>query len=183
MKYKNLPNQLTMLRVVMIPFFIAALMTGHSYTAAGLFAAASLTDALDGYIARKYHLVTNFGKLMDPLADKLLVVSALVCLVELGDIPAWMVIVILAREFTVTGLRSVAASAGRVIAAGFSGKLKTVFQMLAVIAFLLKNQPFESLGIPFAHIMLWIALVLTVYSGAEYVIKGRSLFKQVDQEV
>jgi CDP-diacylglycerol--glycerol-3-phosphate 3-phosphatidyltransferase len=176
MKYKNLPNQLTVLRVAMIPIFIAALMSGHSYMAAALFAAASLTDALDGWIARKYSLVTNFGKLMDPLADKLLVVSALVCLVELGEIPAWMVIVILAREFAVTGLRSVAASEGVVIAAGLSGKLKTVFQMIAILAILLENQPFERLGFPFATLALWIALALTVYSGAEYMIKSRKLF-------
>ncbi|MDR3295369.1 MAG: CDP-diacylglycerol--glycerol-3-phosphate 3-phosphatidyltransferase [Clostridiales Family XIII bacterium] len=176
MKNKNLPNQLTMLRVVMIPVFIVCLMTGHAVISAVIFAAAAATDALDGHIARKYNLISNFGKLMDPLADKLLVVSALVCLVELGEIPAWMVIVILAREFTITGLRSVAASEGVVIAAGFSGKLKTVFQMLAILAILLENRLFSLSGIPFARIMLWIAVLLTLYSGIEYIVKGRALF-------
>ncbi|MDR0424274.1 MAG: CDP-diacylglycerol--glycerol-3-phosphate 3-phosphatidyltransferase [Clostridiales Family XIII bacterium] len=177
MSMKNLPNQLTMLRIALVPVFIVVLMSGHYYSSAAIFAAASITDALDGYIARKYDLISNFGKLMDPLADKLLVVSALVCLVELGDIPAWIVIVILAREFAITGLRSVAASSGAVIAAGFSGKLKTVFQMIAIIALLLKNQPFEMAGVPFAYAMLMAALVLTIYSGAEYIVKNRQFFK------
>ncbi|MDR1135295.1 MAG: CDP-diacylglycerol--glycerol-3-phosphate 3-phosphatidyltransferase [Clostridiales Family XIII bacterium] len=177
MSIKNLPNQLTVLRVMMIPAFIIVLMNGHYYSSAVIFAVASVTDALDGYIARKYDLITNFGKLMDPLADKILVVSALVCLVELGDIPGWIVIIILAREFTITGLRSVAAAGGTVIAAGLSGKLKTVFQMVAIIALLLKNQPFEIIGLPFAWIMLIIALILTVYSGVEYIVKSRRFFK------
>lgn len=172
----NLPNQLTILRIILIPVFIVVLMMGHYYVAAGIFVVASATDALDGFIARKYNLVTNFGKLMDPLADKLLVVSALVCLVELGDIASWMVIVILAREFTITALRSVAASEGIVIAAGNSGKLKTVFQMVAITAILLKNWPFSMLGFPFADIMLWCALILTIYSGIEYMIKNKQVF-------
>lgn len=165
-----------MLRIILIPVFIVLLMTGHYYVSAGIFVIAAATDALDGYIARKHNLVTNFGKLMDPLADKLLVVSALVCLVQLGDIQAWIVIVILAREFTITALRSVAASEGIVIAAGNSGKLKTVFQMVAITAILLKNWPFELIGIPFADIMLWCALILTIYSGVEYMIKNKAVF-------
>ena len=120
----NLPNKLTMLRIILIPVFIIVLMTGHFYSSAVIFIIASTTDALDGYIARKYNLVTNFGKIMDPLADKLLVFSALICLVELGDVAGWMVIVILTREFTITGLRTVAAAQGIVIAAGWSGKIK-----------------------------------------------------------
>ncbi|MEL7658062.1 MAG: CDP-diacylglycerol--glycerol-3-phosphate 3-phosphatidyltransferase, partial [Bacillota bacterium] len=108
----NLPNKLTMLRILLIPVFIIVLMTGYYYISAIIFIAASATDALDGHIARKYNLVTNFGKIMDPLADKLLVISALICLVELGDVAGWMVIVILAREFTITGLRTVAAAQG-----------------------------------------------------------------------
>ncbi|MDR3242758.1 MAG: CDP-diacylglycerol--glycerol-3-phosphate 3-phosphatidyltransferase [Clostridiales Family XIII bacterium] len=172
----NAANQLTMFRVVLIPVFMALLLTGRYYASAAVFVVASLTDALDGFIARKYGLITNFGKLMDPLADKLLVVSALVCLVELGDIPAWMAVVILAREFTITALRSVAAGEGVVIAADKSGKLKTVFQMAAIIMILLKNQPFELIGVPFASVLLWIALLLTVYSGAEYLIKNRAVF-------
>jgi CDP-diacylglycerol--glycerol-3-phosphate 3-phosphatidyltransferase len=172
----NLPNALTIMRVLLIPFFIVFLLNGHWYTAAGIFIVASATDALDGHIARKKNLVTDFGKLMDPLADKLLVVSALVCLVELGTIAGWMVIVILAREFAITGLRSVAASSGKVIAAGLSGKLKTVAQMVAIILILLKNWPFSYTGIPVDQIMLWIAVALTVYSGAEYMIKNRQAF-------
>ncbi|MEG1930568.1 MAG: CDP-diacylglycerol--glycerol-3-phosphate 3-phosphatidyltransferase [Anaerovorax sp.] len=172
----NLPNQLTMLRIILIPVFIVVLMLGHYYWAAAIFVVAAATDALDGHIARKYNLITNFGKLMDPLADKLLVVSALVCLVELGDIQAWIVIVILAREFTITALRSVAASEGIVIAAGKSGKLKTVFQMVAITAILLKNWPFALIGVPFATIMLWCALILTIYSGIEYMIKNKAVF-------
>ncbi|MDR0852636.1 MAG: CDP-diacylglycerol--glycerol-3-phosphate 3-phosphatidyltransferase [Clostridiales Family XIII bacterium] len=174
----NVPNILTLLRIALIPVFIVFLMTGHSYTAAAVFVVASFTDMLDGQIARKYNLVTNFGKLMDPLADKLLVVSALVCLTQLGEIPGWMVIVILAREFTITGLRSVAASDGVVIAAGFSGKLKTVSQMVAIVCLLLRDWPFSYLGLPVRvdHILLWIALALTIYSGAEYIVQNRRLF-------
>lgn len=172
----NLPNKLTLLRIIMIPAFIIVLMMGYYYASAVIFVLAALTDALDGHIARKYNLITNFGKIMDPLADKLLVVSALVCLVELGDIPGWMVVVILAREFTITGLRSVAAAQGNVIAAGWSGKLKTVLQMIAISALLLQNWPFSLIGFPFAEIMLWAAVVMTIYSGAEYIVKNKSVF-------
>ncbi|MDR3072532.1 MAG: CDP-diacylglycerol--glycerol-3-phosphate 3-phosphatidyltransferase [Clostridiales Family XIII bacterium] len=172
----NLPNALTLLRVALIPVFIVFLMSDSFYIAAGIFIVASITDALDGHIARSKNLVTNFGKIMDPLADKLLVVSALVCLTELGIIPGWMVIVILAREFTITGLRSVAASSGIVIAAGFSGKLKTVAQMVAITLILLENWPFIYLGIPMDQIVLWIAVALTVYSGMEYIVKNRAAF-------
>ena len=169
----NLPNKLTMMRIILVPVFIVVLMTGHYYTAAVIFLVASLTDMLDGKIARKYDLVTNFGKLMDPLADKLLVMSALVCLVQLGDIPGWMVIVILGREFAITGLRTVAASNGVVIAAGWTGKIKTVLQMIAVILILLKNWPFVYTGIPMDQIILWAAVVMTIVSGAEYIIKNK----------
>ncbi len=172
----NLPNKLTMLRIIMIPLFIIVLMMGHYYISAIIFILASATDALDGHIARKYNLVTNFGKIMDPLADKMLVVSALVCLVELGNVAGWMVIVILAREFTITGLRTVAAAQGVVIAAGRSGKIKTVFQMIAVPALLLQNWPFSYIGFPFATIMLWAAVIMTIISGTEYVIKNKSVF-------
>lgn len=172
----NLPNKLTMLRIIMIPLFIIVLMTGHYYISAIIFILASATDALDGHIARKYNLVTNFGKIMDPLADKMLVVSALVCLVELGNVAGWMVIVILAREFTITGLRTVAAAQGIVIAAGWSGKIKTVLQMIAVPALLLQNWPFSYIGFPFATIMLWAAVIMTIVSGTEYIVKNKSVF-------
>jgi len=165
-----------MLRIIMIPLFIIVLMTGHYYISAIIFILASATDAMDGHIARKYNLVTNFGKIMDPLADKMLVVSALVCLVELGQVAGWMVIVILAREFTITGLRTVAAAQGVVIAAGWSGKVKTVLQMIAVPALLLQNWPFSYIGFPFATIMLWAAVIMTIISGVEYVIKNKSIF-------
>jgi CDP-diacylglycerol--glycerol-3-phosphate 3-phosphatidyltransferase len=173
----NLPNTLTLIRIALIPVFIVFLLNDRSYVAAVVFIVAALTDALDGYLARKMDLITNFGKLMDPLADKLLVVSALVCLTELGEIAGWMVIVILAREFMITGLRSVAAGEGVIIAAGMAGKLKTVSQMAAIVLILLRNWPFVYVGFPFDRVMLWIAVALTVYSGVEYMIKNRSVFK------
>ena len=169
----NLPNKLTLLRIILVPVFIVVLMTGHYYISAAIFVVASFTDMLDGKIARKYDLVTDFGKLMDPLADKLLVMSALICLVQLGDIPGWMAIVILGREFAITGLRTVAASSGVVIAAGWTGKIKTVLQMIAVVLILLRNWPFVYLGIPMDQIVLWAAVVMTIVSGAEYIIKNR----------
>ena len=169
----NLPNKLTLLRIILVPVFIVVLMTGHYYISAVIFVVASLTDMLDGKIARKYDLVTDFGKLMDPLADKLLVMSALICLVQLGDIPGWMAIVILGREFAITGLRTVAASSGVVIAAGWTGKIKTVLQMIAVVLILLRNWPFVYLGVPMDQIVLWAAVVMTIVSGAEYIIKNR----------
>ncbi len=171
----NLPNKLTLLRIVAIPVFIVVLMMGHGYAATVIFIAAALTDMLDGKIARKYNLVTNFGKLMDPLADKLLVMAALVCLVELARVPGWMVIVILAREFAVTGLRQVAASEGIVIAAGMTGKIKTVTQMIAIPLLLLDNWPCRYIGVPLDQIFLWIAVAMTIVSGVEYMVKNRQL--------
>ncbi|MCI9596339.1 MAG: CDP-diacylglycerol--glycerol-3-phosphate 3-phosphatidyltransferase [Firmicutes bacterium] len=171
----NLPNKLTLLRIIAIPVFIVVLMMGYGYAATVIFIAAALTDMLDGKIARKYDLVTNFGKLMDPLADKLLVMSALVCLVELGSVPGWMVIVILAREFAVTGLRQVAASEGIVIAAGTTGKIKTITQMIAIPLLLLDNWPGRYIGVPLDQIFLWIAVIMTIISGVEYIIKNKQL--------
>jgi len=137
----NLPNKLTTLRVIMIPFFVFFLLwqNGENYTfrmiALALFIIASLTDLLDGKIARKYNLVTNFGKFMDPLADKLLVCSALICLIELNALPAWMVIIIISREFIISGFRLIASDNGVVIAASYWGKFKTTFQMVSVVLF------------------------------------------------
>lgn len=177
-KNKNLPNQLTIARVVAIPIFIVVLMMGWRIAATVIFILAALTDMLDGKIARKYNLVTNFGKLMDPLADKLLTMAAFVCFVELGDVPAWMVIVILGREFIITGMRQVAAAEGIVIAAGWSGKIKTTCQMIAIPLLMLNNWPFSLLPFPcpMDQIVLWAALVMTIWSGAEYIIKNRQVF-------
>ena len=146
----NLPNKITLVRMVMIPFFIAELLIDFPYhqpLAAALFISASLTDSLDGYLARSRNLVTDFGKFMDPLADKLLVCSALICFVQLGSVPAWMVIIIIAREFAITGLRSLAAADGIIIAASKWGKAKTISQMIAIILMLFGNWPFSLINI------------------------------------
>ncbi|MFC0188826.1 CDP-diacylglycerol--glycerol-3-phosphate 3-phosphatidyltransferase [Fictibacillus aquaticus] len=179
----NLPNKITVSRVLLIPVFMVVLLGGFDWgmiryrgeelpithlAAALIFILASTTDWVDGYYARKYNLVTNLGKFLDPLADKLLVTAALVALVQTGDAPAWMVIVILSREFAVTGIRLVAAAEGEVIAASQMGKLKTWIQIIAISALLLKNLPFAWIGIPFAEISLWAAVLITVYSGYEY---------------
>ena len=137
----NLPNKLTIIRVIAVPFFVALYMLGYNIAAFVLFIAASFTDMLDGKIARKYNLVTNFGKIMDPLADKILVYSAFCLMVADGTVQGWMLIVILAREFTIAGMRTVAASDGIVIAAGMSGKIKTVLQMIAVPLLILGDFP------------------------------------------
>ncbi|MGP1442307.1 MAG: CDP-diacylglycerol--glycerol-3-phosphate 3-phosphatidyltransferase [Anaerovoracaceae bacterium] len=175
----KLPNKLTTLRMLLVPVFIIIYLLGYEIVSLVIFATASFTDFLDGYLARKYNLVSNYGKIMDPLADKLLVTSALVCMVQTGLVPAWMVIIILAREFAITGLRAVAASEGTVIAAAWSGKVKTVTQMIAIIFLLLRNWPFSLVNIPFADIMLWIAVIMTIYSGVEYMMKNRKLFSDM----
>ena len=174
----NLPNKLTIGRMIAVPFFIAAYIMGYYPAALILFCLASLTDALDGHIARKRGLVTNFGKIMDPLADKILVYSALCLFIESDLIRAWMLIVILAREFIVAGMRTVAASEGRVLAAGMSGKIKTVLQMVAVILYLF-GLSVPSIGntvIMISNVIFWAALAMTIYSGAEYVWKNRDVF-------
>ena len=173
----NLPNKLTCLRMLMVPFFVAAMVlpfSNHYLWALILFIAASFTDMLDGKIARKYNLVTNFGKFMDPLADKLLVCSALICLVELKELPAWMVIVIISREFIISGFRLVASDNGVVIAASYWGKFKTTFQMIAVVLLIV--------GIPALSMVttavVWIALVLTVISLVDYIAKNVNVLKE-----
>ena len=171
----NLPNKLTILRIIAIPVFIVVLLMGHRYIATVIFIAAALTDMLDGHSARKYNMVTNFGKLMDPLADKLLVMSALLLLVQLGNVAGWMAVVILAREFAVTGLRQVAASEGIVIAAGVTGKVKTILQMIAIPLLLLDNWPGCYIGMPLDQICLWAAVIMTIISGTEYIVKNRQL--------
>ena len=176
----NLPNKLTVLRVIMIPFFVVSLLAFHGEgrllrnLAAAIFIVASLTDMLDGKIARKYNLVTNFGKFMDPLADKLLVCSALICLIELGQLPSWMVIIIVSREFIISGFRLIAAEQGIVIAASYWGKFKTTFQMIAVILMIV--------DLPVLHILTvactWIALVLTVVSLVDYIAKNHKVLTE-----
>lgn len=174
----NLPNKLTMFRVILIPFFIVFLLVPitsvDKWIALTIFIIASLTDLLDGKIARKYNLVTNFGKFMDPLADKLLVCSALICLIELQKIPSWMVIIIIAREFIISGFRLVAADNGVVIAASYWGKFKTTFQMIAVCLLI---ADIEALNLV-TQIVLWIAVVLTVVSLIDYLLKNKDVMKE-----
>lgn len=169
----NTPNKLTIARIIMIPFFVAFLMydiTGNAdkWIALAIFVIASLTDTLDGYLARKYHLVTNFGKFMDPLADKLLVCSALICFTATGQLAEWITIIIIAREFIISGFRLIAADNGIVIAASYWGKFKTVFQMTAVVL-LIFNIPALSV---LTSAVLWIAVILTVVSLVDYVAKN-----------
>ncbi len=158
----------------MVPLFMVALLINTETSrivATILFALASLTDMLDGQIARKYNLITNFGKLMDPLADKILTAAAMVCLVQLGDLAAWIVVIVLFREYAITGLRSVAASENIVIAAGIWGKVKTVCQMFALMLLMLKPQIVALCGVDLGLLLMYVALILTVYSGVDYVVK------------
>jgi CDP-diacylglycerol--glycerol-3-phosphate 3-phosphatidyltransferase len=177
----NLPNKLTVCRVVLIPFFVFFLLNdamnpNFKWIALALFIIASLTDLLDGKIARKYNLVTDFGKFMDPLADKLLVCSAMICLIELHRIPAWIVVIIIAREFIISGFRLIAATNGVVIAASYWGKFKTVFQMLMVIAMVIKL-PYQ-IWANLTTLLMWISLILTVVSLCDYIIKNRDVLKE-----
>lgn len=175
----NLPNKLTILRTIMIPVFLIFLyipglgMTGDVLVAA-IFVLASFTDLLDGKIARKYNLVTNFGKFMDPLADKLLVCSALIALVDLDRIPAWVVIIIIAREFIISGFRLIASDNGVVIAASYWGKFKTTFQMIMIILLILNiDYPYSNIV---NMVIMYIALALTIISLLDYIIKNYKVF-------
>lgn len=178
----NLPNKLTMLRVILVPVFMvfAALCrygtqdfnAGLMLAAGIVFAVASFTDFLDGYLARKNNLVTDFGKFMDPLADKLLVVAAMLLFVEQHRMPAWALLLVVAREFAVTGLRLIAVDNGRVIAAAWSGKIKTASTMVAICLMLLWN-------IPWLNTVCWVVIVVTtVYSGVEYFVKNHDVFRK-----
>jgi CDP-diacylglycerol--glycerol-3-phosphate 3-phosphatidyltransferase len=173
----NLPNKLTMLRVLMIPLFVVLLLWDHGENqilrmiSLVVFCIASLTDYLDGQIARHNHMVTNFGKFMDPLADKLLVCSALICLIELNQLPAWYVIIIIAREFIISGFRLVASDNGVVIAASWWGKFKTAFQMATVILLIL-NIPGLSIV---TTIVAIIAILLTIISLIDYIVKNKNV--------
>lgn len=188
----NLPNQLTVFRMILIPVFMLVLALPLSWgelTVAGatlpvthlvaaiIFIVASLTDLADGKIARKYQLVTNFGKFADPLADKLLVMTALIFFVQFQWVPAWMVAIIVIRELAITGLRTlIVENNGKVLAAAMPGKIKTASQMVAISFFLLHDIVFAMFNVPFAMIMMWIALLATIYSGIDYFYKNRDVF-------
>lgn len=173
----NLPNKLTVLRVCMVPVFVVFMLldsvgTSGKYVAAAIFILASLTDLLDGYLARKNNLVTDFGKFMDPIADKLLVCSALICLVEKDMLAAWVVIIIIGREFIISGFRLVASDKGVVIAASYWGKFKTTFQMLMVILLILDlGGIFNTIG----QIFVWVSVILTVISLVDYLVKNKDV--------
>ena len=175
----NLPNKLTILRVFMIPFFVLFMLTNitgeaDKWIAVAIFVIASFTDFLDGYLARKYNLVSNFGKFIDPLADKLLVSAAMICLVEMGRLPAWIVIIIISREFIISGFRLIASDNGVVIAASYWGKFKTVFQMAMIIVLIC------NLGGVFGiveTVLIWISLILTIVSLVDYIVKNINVLK------
>ncbi len=180
----NLPNKLTVLRMFAVPIFVVLMLIPVNgqpcegwckWTALAVFIIAALTDLFDGRIARKYQLVTNFGKFMDPLADKLLVCSALVCLVELDRIPAWIVIIIIGREFVISGIRLIASDDGVVIAASMWGKYKTVFQMI-MVGFMIGNVAIFNI---ITQILMWIAFALTLISMVDYIVKNRELLKDM----
>lgn len=188
----NLPNQLTVLRILMIPIFMIVALVPLNWgsldiigvnlevtqlVAAIIFAVASITDWLDGKIARKHNLVTNFGKFADPLADKMLVMTAFIVLVEQGKAAAWIVAIIVCRELAVTGLRLLLVEGGEVMAAAWPGKIKTATQMVAIILLLINNVPFASVNLPLDQIMLYTCLIFTIYSGVDYFAKNKDIFK------
>lgn len=176
----NLANKLTLLRIFLIPVFMVFLLNKivyGAYIAAGIFILAAITDTLDGYVARKRNEITNLGKFMDPLADKLLVSAALISLVQMGRLSAWIVTLIIAREFTVSILRAVAAAEGRVIAASWWGKAKTISQIIAIIVILLNNFPFKYINFPFDTLMIWVAVVFTLVSGIDYILINKDILR------
>ncbi len=176
----NLPNRLTTIRMILVPVFVFFMLTdvggaANKWIALVIFCAASITDTLDGYISRSRNLVTNYGKFMDPLADKLLVCSAMICLIPLGKLPVWFVIIVIAREFMISGFRLVASDNGIVIAASYWGKFKTTFQMIMIIVMI------ADLGGVFdviEQILMWISLVLTLVSLVDYIWKNRQVLTQ-----
>ncbi|MGB5824560.1 MAG: CDP-diacylglycerol--glycerol-3-phosphate 3-phosphatidyltransferase [Proteocatella sp.] len=170
----NTPNKLTVLRFILVPFFLVSAYYEKSQSimiiSTLIFAVASFTDFLDGYLARKHNLVTDFGKFMDPLADKVLVAAALLFLVQIQRVDAWLVVIIITREYAISIIRAIAATNGKVIAASGGGKIKTVTQMLAIIMLLL--------SLPFANLMMYICVVLTLYSGVEYIWNNKELIAE-----
>ena len=173
----NLPNKLTLIRIILVPVCMALMLTGHFYIALGVFIIASITDFFDGYIARKDNLVTSFGKIMDPLADKILVFGALLCFLQLGFINAWCVVIILAREFFVTGMRVVAVDKGKVIAASWWGKVKTNVQIFAVILGFLTFASGNGVAILIGQIGIYFATAFTMASWVAYIFENIEVFK------
>ncbi len=172
----NLPNKLTVLRILLIPIFMVVLywgFSGSAYVALAIFIIASLTDMLDGKIARKYHLVTDFGKFADPLADKMLVTAAMLWFVEIGQMPAWALLIVIIREFAVSGLRMVASDKGRVIAAGWSGKVKTASTMVCIVLMFLPIPAWLNTA------CVWVIALTTLYSGVEYFMKNKDVLSDM----
>ncbi len=178
----NTPNKLTVARMILVPFLVLFMLTGwgddaNRYISLAIFVAASVTDWLDGKIARKYNLITNFGKFMDPLADKLLVCSAMICFIELGKLPAWIVIIIIGREFIISGFRLIAAENGVVIAANYWGKFKTVSQMIMIILLLIDlGGAFDILE----QVFIWLSVALTVISLMTYIWQNKNVLSMQD---
>jgi CDP-diacylglycerol---glycerol-3-phosphate 3-phosphatidyltransferase len=187
----NLPNKSTISRIILIPLFLVVMLAPFDwgdlallgvelpvthFVGALIFIIASTTDFVDGYYARKYNLVTNLGKFLDPLADKILVSAAFIVLVELGFAPSWIIIVIISREFAVTGLRAILAETGEVVAANMLGKIKTWAQIVAISALLLHNMIFELINLPFDVLALWVAMFFTIWSGWDYFYKNKDVF-------
>lgn len=173
----NTPNKLTIARMIIVPFLVIFLLTGwggeaNRYISLTLFVVASVTDWFDGYLARKNNLVTNFGKFMDPLADKLLVCSAMICMIDLKRLPAWFVIIIIAREFIISGFRLIAAENGIVIAANYWGKFKTASQMIMIILLILH---FDGIFVILEQIFIWLSLALTIISLITYIWHNRTV--------
>jgi CDP-diacylglycerol--glycerol-3-phosphate 3-phosphatidyltransferase len=186
----NLANKITLARIFLVPvvmiFLLVRFDIGHiqigsvilkmnEMIATFIFILAAVTDGLDGYIARKNKMVTNLGKFLDPLADKLLITAALVSLVEMQRLDAWIAIVIISREFAVTGLRLIAAAEGDIIAASPLGKLKTIIQIVAIVSLMLNNVPFSTISFPFSLVATWLAVLITIISGLDYFYKNRKI--------
>lgn len=173
----NTPNKLTVARMILVPFLVVFLLTGwggeaNRWICLAIFVAASVTDWFDGHLARKYNLITNFGKFMDPLADKLLVCSAMICMIELDKLPAWVVIIIIGREFIISGFRLIAAENGVVIAANYWGKFKTVSQMIMIILLIVD---FGGAFAILTEVFIWLSVALTVISLLTYIMQNRKV--------